>query len=76
VALERSEAKRREYAFRMGLMYSPDQVVFVDESAFDRRACDRGRAYALKGHCVQRKCFFIRGQRYLARNCVKTITNV
>jgi hypothetical protein len=63
--MERSEAKRLRYTYHMGLMYQPEQFVFVDESAFDRRACYRGKAYALKGHRIHRKCFFIRGQRYI-----------
>lgn len=48
----------------MGLKYSPDQLVFVDESAFDRRVPFRGYAWALKGERAVRKCFFIRGKRY------------
>jgi hypothetical protein len=49
----------------MGLMYQPDQLVFVDESSFDRRAVYRCYAYAPKGYRVPRKAFFVRGQRYV-----------
>lgn len=48
----------------MGLNYSPDQLVFVDESAFDHQVPFRGYAWAIKGERAIRKCFFIRGKRY------------
>jgi hypothetical protein len=47
----------------MGLKYSPDQLVFVDESAFDRQVSFRGYAWAVKDERAIRKCFFIRGKR-------------
>jgi len=47
----------------MGLQYTPEQLVMVDESSFDRRATYRGYAYALKGIRAVRKCFFLRGKR-------------
>ena len=62
-AMERNEQKRTEFAYRMGLTYQVDQLVFVDESSFDRRAIYHGYAYAPKGYRVPRKAFFIRGQR-------------
>jgi hypothetical protein len=62
--MERNETKRANYIYRMGLNYQPEQLVFVDESSFDRRATYRGYAYALKGQRALRKCFFLRGKRY------------
>ena len=62
VALERSAEKRAEFAARIGT-YEPEQVVFVDESAVDRRATYRGRAWAIKGRKATRKAFFCRGRR-------------
>ncbi|KAJ6545324.1 hypothetical protein B0H19DRAFT_863892, partial [Mycena capillaripes] len=44
-AIERSVRKRSEYTFRMGLRYNSDQLVFVDESAADRRTTYRGYAW-------------------------------
>jgi hypothetical protein len=63
-AMERSDSKRFQYMYRIGLNYQPDQLVFVDESSFDRRATYRNNAYALKGQRALRKCFFVRGKRY------------
>ncbi|KAH7903703.1 hypothetical protein BJ138DRAFT_979938, partial [Hygrophoropsis aurantiaca] len=45
VALERNEDKRMEYIYHMGSQYTPDQLVFVDESSFDRRTSYRGYAW-------------------------------
>lgn len=64
-AMERSDSKRFQYIYRIGLNYQPDQFVFVDESLFDRRATYRDYAYALKGQHALRKCFFVRGKRYV-----------
>jgi hypothetical protein len=61
--MERNEAKRADFVFRMGLQYRADQLVFVDESSMDRRAACRDYAYALKGRRALRKCFFMRGTR-------------
>jgi hypothetical protein len=63
-AMERSDSKRSEYMYRIGLNYQADQFVFVDESSFDRRSTYRDCAYALKGQRALRKCFFVRGKRY------------
>jgi hypothetical protein len=54
--------KRREYLNRIS-QYSADQLVFVDESAVDRRTTYRGRAWSIVGTRAQRKAFFVRGRR-------------
>ena len=61
-AIERSEEKRKDFAARIGV-YDPSQLVFVDESAVDRRTTYRGRAWAIRGHKATRKAFFCRGRR-------------
>lgn len=63
VAIERNELKREEFRQHMALSYLPDQLVFVDESACDRRTTYRERAWAIKGQRAVRKAFFIRGKR-------------
>lgn len=64
VALERSEERRMQYVLRMGSNYQPRQLVFVDESSFDRRTAIRGFAWALRGERIRRSCFYVRGKRY------------
>jgi len=69
MALERNEEKWTEYAYRMGMTYLPDQLVFIDESSFDRRASSRTYGYAPKGYRARQKSFFIRGKRYGTSYC-------
>lgn len=65
LALERSEAKRLAFCYEYGTKYTAEQTVFVDESSFDRHTSIRGKAWALSGERAQRKCFFVRGRRYV-----------
>ena len=59
-AAERSAEKRLDYIARIGA-YTPDQLIFVDESSVDRRTTYRGRAWSIRGTKAQRKAFFVRG---------------
>lgn len=61
-AQERNETVRSEYMYRM-TTYTADQLVFVDESACDRRTTYRGVAWALKGERAYQKAVFVRGTR-------------
>lgn len=62
-ALERCAEARAAYIIHIGNHYTPEQLVFVDESACDRRTTNRGYAYAIRGHRAIRKTFFFRGKR-------------
>ena len=64
VAIERNAEKRANFAARMGA-YDPEQLIFVDESAVDRRTAYRGEAWAIKGRAATRKAFFCRGRRWV-----------
>jgi hypothetical protein len=64
VAAERSAEKCLDYIARIGA-YTPEQLVFVDESSVDRRTTYRGRAWSIRGTKAQRKAFFVRGRRYV-----------
>lgn len=64
LAMERSALKRCEYIQAVTTYFTPEQLVFVDESACDRRTMYRGRAWAIKGARAVHKCFFVRGKRY------------
>ncbi len=61
VALERCVEKRAAYLARIGA-YRPDQLVFADESALNRRTTYGGHVWAIKGQKATRKVFFI-GER-------------
>ena len=61
-AIEHSAEKQANFAARI-VTYKANQLVFVDESAVDRRTTYRGRAWAIRGRKATRKCFFCRGKR-------------
>ena len=62
-AIERSVQKRAKYTFKIGTQYSSNQLIFVDESAADRRTTYRGYGWAISGQRAVRKTFFVRGKR-------------
>ena len=64
IAIECSAEKQSEFAAHIGT-YEADQLVFVDESAVDRRTTYPGRAWAIRGRKATRKAFFCRGRRYI-----------
>ncbi len=64
-AAERNEFLRAQYRITIGENYKPEQLVFVDESACDRRTYLRNRAWALEGLRACRKQYFARGKRYV-----------
>jgi hypothetical protein len=58
--MERNIEKRAAFTFRMGIMYSAEQFVFVDECLTDRHI-GRGYGYALQGCRAVQKSFFVQG---------------
>ncbi|KIM53714.1 hypothetical protein SCLCIDRAFT_138427, partial [Scleroderma citrinum Foug A] len=55
--------KCAEYITRIG-QYSPNQLVFVDESSVDHWMTYHGQAWLIRGTNAQCKSFFIHGQCY------------
>ena len=53
--------------------YTPEQMVFVDESACNRKMAYRDRAWAVQGRRAVRKAFFVRGRRYVPQNYCNNI---
>ncbi|CAG8521423.1 3691_t:CDS:2 [Paraglomus occultum] len=49
---------------KIGELYSPEQLIFLDESAKDERSLSRGYGYAFANACAQKKVVFVRGKRY------------
>src|SRR5436190_22493757 len=57
-AKERSEILRDVYLYNIGMNYTPEQLIFIDESAKDERTLTRLYGYSKKS------VVFIRGKRY------------
>lgn len=61
-AREQDDNVRAEYLARIR-QYSPDQLVFVDESSCDRRTGRRAYGWAPTGTRSRRREYFVRGTR-------------
>ena len=65
-AIERNETKRQQYLQRINT-YTPEQLVFVDETSCDRRTANRGYGWAKEGERASRRSFCVRGKRYASK---------
>ena len=45
--------------------YTPEQLVFVDETSCDRRTANRSYGWAKEGERATRRAFCVRGKRYM-----------
>lgn len=76
-ALERNEHRRAVYKVLVGEQYQPQQLVFVDESHFNRMSLRRRWGWAPCGRRARRRDFFIRGIRFvLSRSVLPSAYNV
>jgi len=48
----------------IGQYYTPNQLIFLDESAKDERSLSRLYGYSLRNTPAQKKVVFVRGKRY------------
>ncbi|CAB4494688.1 unnamed protein product [Rhizophagus irregularis] len=62
-ARERNENDRLNFIVHMS-QYSPLQLVFSDESAYNRRTLSRRYGWSFKGRHAYKSVFFVRGKRY------------
>ena len=62
IAAERSEEKRADFVYRMGV-YDAEQLGFIDETSKDEKTPGRRRGQAKKGHRAQHQQVFVRGRR-------------
>ena len=53
--------------------YQPHELVFIDESSFDRRTSIRNKGWALKGKRVVKKVYFHRGARLVPILCCSAV---
>jgi hypothetical protein len=63
MAIERNEERQDKFILRIG-QYSAEQLVFIDESAVDRRTPARRYGYANRRRRAEMYNHFVRGERY------------
>jgi hypothetical protein len=64
VASERNEMVRAHFQLRMGANYTPEQLVFLDESAKDERTVGRKYGWSMRNTLATVAGPFIRGDRW------------
>ena len=62
-AIEQDERDRAEFKMLVGEHFMPEQLVFADESHFNRLSYRRDYAWAPRGDRARRRDFFVRGIR-------------
>ena len=70
-AKERNEIDRADYILRIS-QYTSRQLVFGDESAYDKRTLSRRYGWSLTGTRAEKPSFFIRGQRFTIEGALCT----
>jgi hypothetical protein len=63
-AKERSEILRGVYLYNIGMNYTAEQLIFIDESAKDERTLTRLYGYSPINTRAKKSVVFIRGKRY------------
>ena len=62
-AKERNQNERANFLARIS-QYTASQLVFSDESVYDKRTLSRKYGWNISGRRAQKPSFFIRGKRY------------
>ena len=69
--LEQNEEDRCQYLLTVGLSFTAEQLVFVDESACNWITTHRTCAWSPVGNCARRHNYFIHGKRWVpSGSCV------
>lgn len=63
-AYERNEIIRAHFLDIIGEHYTPNQLIFIDESAKDERSLSRLYGYSPRNTRAYKKVVFVRGKRY------------
>jgi len=63
-ALERNEQDREEFKTLIDTHFRPEQLVFADESHFNRLTLRRPYAWSIRGERAVRHEYFVRGTKY------------
>src|SRR6266542_1688667 len=64
VVKERSEALRGFYLYNIGINYTSEQLIFIDETAKDERTLTRLYGYSPINTRAKKSIVFVRGKRY------------
>jgi hypothetical protein len=62
-AKERNESERANFVLNM-TQYTASQLVFSDESAYDKRTLSRRYGWSITGSRARKASFFVRGKRF------------
>ncbi len=68
-ALQRNECLRQQYITDMSV-YSPEMLIFVDETGTDRRNTIRKCGYSMRGKPLKNYSLLVRGERISAIACI------
>ena len=63
-AKERNQKQRNAFIARMAAHYSPEQLIFLDETAKDERTPIRQYGYSMINTRAAKSVVFVRGKRY------------
>ncbi|CAJ0631680.1 17689_t:CDS:2 [Entrophospora sp. SA101] len=63
-AKERNELVRGFFILTIGSYYSPEQLIFLDESSKDERSISCSYGYSFRNQPINQKVVFIRGKRF------------
>ena len=68
-ALQQNECLRQQYISDMSV-YSPEMLIFIDETGTDRRNTIRKYGYSMRGKPLKNNSLLVRGERISAIACI------
>ena len=71
-ALQQDEFLRRQFVSEVSI-YSPEMLVFIDETGTDRRSLVRKHGYSMRGKPLRNPTLFVRGERVSAIACISMV---
>ena len=69
VALQQDQFLRQKFIVDVSL-YDPEQLIFIDETGFDRRNLQRKYGYSLHGKPLKNHSLLVRGEHISAIACI------
>ena len=71
-ALQQDEFLRQQFVSEVSV-YSPEMLVFIDETGTDRRSLVRKDGYSMRGKPLRNPTLFVRGERVSAIACISMV---